>query len=224
FAAAVVLAISLARARKLRRQEASDRKSPGALAEIPPVATRIAWLGLMAALVVVGTIALLPGITEAIVSRFESVVTFSTGGTVKTRIELWRSALFAFSQHPLLGVGPGSFRTLHEFLPTIHMQAMHVYVKGLSAHNLLLHYLAESGLVGALALVTLFVAQFRCGRWPWRHVGTVDHSGTDAALYVVSLLFLVTMMFEAGWLWGQFGYTFVFFAALIVRNREVAPS
>ena len=222
FASAAVLILSLGRARRIAAiQRPVEETSTGS--KMPrAVKKRIAMLCLSTILLVAAAISLMPEVSSAILSRFESALTFTPSGTVRTRLELWRSALMAFSHHPILGVGPGSFKMFHHIFPTLHMQPLHYYVRGLSAHNLFLHYLAEAGLLGAAALVALFINQFRISRSTWRRQQPIDQTGCSLALYVAGLMFLVTTLFEAGWIWGQFGFPFVFFAALIVRyNQQV---
>ncbi len=212
FALMAVLWFSLRRAKLLKKESRS----------FPPVKKRIYTLLLGGFALAAFVIAFIPGVFTAVLQRFESVMTTSPGGTVRTRLFLWQTAWYAFTQHPLLGVGPGSFRSFYEIFPTLHLNRLFYFVKGLSAHNLLLHYLAETGILGASALVALFVNQFRLARRVWKAPHPVNRYGYSLALFTVSLLFLVTTFLEAGWLWGQFSFLFVFFAALIVRAyREI---
>jgi O-antigen ligase len=220
FASAAVFILSLGRARRIAaRQHPVEEALTGS--EAPrAVKKRVVMLCLSAVLLAAAAISLMPEVSGAVLSRFESAIAFTPSGTVRTRLELWRSALMAFSHHPILGVGPGSFRIFHQIFPALHMQPLHYYVRGLSAHSLFLHYLAEAGLLGAAALVALFVNQFRISRLTWRRQQPIDQTGCSLALYVAGLMFLVTTLFEAGWIWGQFGFPFVFFAALIVRYQQ----
>jgi O-antigen ligase len=167
---------------------------------------------------VVVTLGLLPELRNALWLRFETIML--PYGTFSRRLVLWDTALTAFLNHPWLGVGPGSFRTIYEVLPTLHLQPLHIYVRGLSAHNLFLHYLAEAGVVGAFALVALFVNQFRVIRSVWIRNLTGAQIGATLSLYLVGLLLLATTFLEAGWMWGSSGYIFAFFVALIVRYRQ----
>ncbi|WP_445258376.1 O-antigen ligase family protein [Nocardioides aurantiacus] len=58
------------------------------------------------------------------------------------RFTLWRSALQVWSDHPLVGVGPGQFRGQQDLL----------------AHNTFLSFLAETGVIGTVVLLSLPVA------------------------------------------------------------------
>jgi len=220
FGAAVALILSFARAHRMEPTQGSAEETPISAASPLPVKRRITILCLTAISLTAVAIILIPEVFGGISSRFESALALTPTDTFQRRLELWHSALMAFSHHPILGVGPGSFRTFSQIFPSLHMHPLNLYIRGLSAHNLFLHYLAESGIVGASALIALFINQFRISRRIWRRKLRVDQTGYALALYVAGLMFLVTTLLEAGWIWGQFGFPFVFFAALIVRYQQ----
>ena len=98
---------------------------------------------------------------------------------------LWKTAARMFSDHPLLGVGPGGYQR--------HFTAYH---PGLldnenpwsSAHNLYLHQLAERGLLGAIALLVL------CGTLLARAVRAArDHADARALWSAGAVAILLTM-------------------------------
>jgi O-antigen ligase len=128
-----------------------------------------------------------PDILIALWERFESLLLLVNRDTLQIRFVLWGAAVTAFLDHPILGIGPGMFKLLPEIYPELRFSSIFIYVQGFSSHNMILHYLAETGLVGGLA----------------------------------ASIFLVSSFFEAGWLWGQLSYMFVFFVALVVRANEL---
>lgn len=208
-AAVVVVVISYRRSGSIR--DASNANSGSA------VRHRISVMGLIG----VGLAALLigakPELLGMVWSRFDELMTFDPSGAVLVRITLWQSAIMAFLDNPILGIGPGNFRHLREIYPHMNLDPVYYYGRGLSAHNLMLHYLAEAGLVGATAVAALFINQFRLGLKCCRQAKNVGDIGWRLALMVITLLFLVTTFVEAGWLWAGYGYVFVFFAALTAR-------
>jgi O-antigen ligase len=133
------------------------------------------------------------------------------------RARLWEWAWRAFIDHPFLGVGPGGFYQLSNIYPFVHMTLFYDFLKPLGAHNLLLHFLADMGLVGGIALMALVANQFRLARRAWRNH---QHQGDAAALalYAWAFLFFVSTIAEAGWMWGHLSFLAVFFAALIARQ------
>ena len=162
------------------------------------------------------SIAVQPALFERVLERFGRLLTLEPTGTVRLRLTLWGFALDAFRQHPLLGIGPGTFRGIQDLIPTLRLDEVSWWIRGLSAHNLFLHYLAETGIVGTSALVALFVNLFRVSRRVWRRERGIPVA-SRAVLYTLGIMFLVTTFIEAGWMWGQSGFALVLFAALTVR-------
>jgi O-antigen ligase len=66
------------------------------------------------------------------------------------RPELFRAALYIFSEYPVFGVGQGNFFRLSSNIDLSHSLYL-VQSGGDNAHNYFLQTLAETGLVGALA-------------------------------------------------------------------------
>lgn len=159
---------------------------------------------------------------EAVLVRFERLITTTPGGTFMYRVALWKAALTAFSDNPIFGIGPGHFRTIHELYQELHFDYVFAYLKGFSAHNLFLHYLAETGLTGTIALVALMANQFRIARKSWRK-SVYEQRFYSSILYLLSIIFLITTFVESGWMWGQMSYLFIFFIALISKgySRQV---
>jgi len=127
-------------------------------------------------------------------------------GTVALRLVLWKTAWATFLDHPLTGIGIGNFRVVHELYPELHIVPLYRWVKGMSAHNVLLHYLAETGLVGTLALLGLAFS----GLWAGLRVFKARQSAADtqasAALLVGMFIFAVTLFYMRAWTWGEGGY------------------
>jgi O-antigen ligase len=100
------------------------------------------------------------------------------------------------------------------------MESVGYYVRGLSAHNLFLHYLAETGLIGTPILIALFIRQFNLSRSIWKNEIARDATPFALILYLMGFLFLISTFIEAAWMWGQLGFTFVLFLAFIVRESN----
>jgi O-antigen ligase len=215
FAAALSLIIAGRRAKHMRLGTSETDETT---LDIPRLVRKRVKLiiGLSAALFV--SVLFYQGILQSTLGRFERLITLEPGGTFLLRVTLWKTALTAFWDHPLLGVGPGMFSRIYEVYSTIHLDPTYIWVRGKSAHNLLLHYLAETGLVGAGALLALFINQFRLARRAWLRVGKSQLCGAVQALYLAGFLLLLSTILEAGWMWGQMGFIAVFFLALIARQ------
>ncbi|MEK7775031.1 MAG: O-antigen ligase family protein, partial [Candidatus Zixiibacteriota bacterium] len=186
------------------------------------VRRRIGRIMLVITLAAVLLTLFLPSVFSTAFSRFSHLIDGRLGETIFLRATLWKAALIAFLDHPLLGIGAGSFRFIKEMYPGLTLDPVYFWVRGFSAHNLFFHYLAETGIVGASMLVLLFWKTFSLSRKVWRSTNSDNAKGkqmaVSLALYVVGGLLLFSTFIDAGWMWGQTSYVFVFFAALISRH------
>jgi O-antigen ligase len=209
---AVVLLVSLWRARALRRRTEIDHTPAEA------VVKRVSVLVLAVAVVTLLFVIFVPSILERAYDRFSAAASVTPGGTMLLRTTLWHAALTVFADHPLTGIGPGLFRTVDQYYGSLMFGPTQVFVRGLSAHNLLLHYLAESGLLGAVALLMFFGNQFRLARRLWRSTASAYDLPFYCGLVVVSFGIFLTTFAEGSWMWGGTGFLAAFFIAGIATE------
>jgi O-antigen ligase len=76
---------------------------------------------------------------------------------INIRLELWKLGTRIFRDHPVLGVGPANVKSVFK---TYHPGPLGVQDVWGSLHNLYLHQLAERGLTGLAALLSLFGGMF----------------------------------------------------------------
>jgi len=191
-----------------------------ALAVVP-----IAMLGIRGALLLVpmGAAALgllAPGL---LVERF---ATLSSGGSeLASRQDFWTTASAIWQSAPVLGVGPGGFPGAYatvrlpgkEFLPTTNFEPPP------HAHNLVLHTLAEQGIVGLTVMTVLAgtallaVLRLRRNRAGWMRVAARALLAAFAAFFVHNL-FDVTLLEGTGeYMLGLLGFV----AALtLISSRD----
>jgi O-antigen ligase len=94
-------------------------------------------------------------------------------GSLSVRPETWWSARHAIAARPLLGIGPGQFRTATSpYRPVIVARAEGPDALFSDAHNLFVEYATTTGLLGLVALVAWLVAAIRQGRG-WLLVGAL---------------------------------------------------
>ena len=105
---------------------------------------------------------------------------------VRTRTGLWRRTVTMWGEHPIAGVGPGNFAVLfplHAEPGAAADGVMSATMVPRRPHHDVLERLAETGVLGALALVALFAAALRAG-WRWRRApgagGSVDTAAAAA--------------------------------------------
>ncbi len=122
-------------------------------------------------------------------NRSEAVVDME-GSSVSGRLHYWEGAFNLWVQHPLVGVGLGSFG---DFLPQVQTD---VRFFSYFAHNFYLQTLAEGGLIAAVVLLLLFWVLGKevvgLSRTHWRKV---DHAGQLEKTVRIGLLGAVAAMF-----------------------------
>ncbi len=153
---------------------------------------------------------------EGLVSRFDEVIQSLENpvGSIMTRIILWTSALMAFMEHPFLGVGIGNMRVLHEAVPEVRLIPYWAWVQGMSAHNVLLHYMAETGIIGTISLVYLFSKNLSIGYKSFRLKLNKNDNMISTALFIASTVCFVTMFYMRSWTWGMDGHILAFLFGL----------
>ncbi|MDH4155965.1 MAG: O-antigen ligase family protein [candidate division Zixibacteria bacterium] len=137
--------------------------------------------------------------------RYEQfILSFSAPrGSVALRIALWGAAFNAFLDNPITGLGIGNFKIVHDIYPNLVFDPLWYFVKGLSAHNIFLHHLAETGLVGLAALLVLAWRGLRVSYLSFKARLSSADSQVTAALFIAVLSFVLYMR---AWTWGQTGY------------------
>jgi O-antigen ligase len=108
--------------------------------------------GLVAALVLAA-----PLVPEASVERLATTGSEMEGGDINGRMRIWRDGISAFTQRPLAGFGTGAFRAA---VPCRNAEG-----QGCFAHNFIILFLVEDGLVGSALFGLILVLLFRYG---WR--------------------------------------------------------
>lgn len=127
-------------------------------------------------------------------------------GTVALRLTLWRAALQGFLHDPLTGIGIGNFRSIEAVLPTIRLDPLWRYVSTMSAHNVVLHYLCETGVIGTAALLWLAWRGLRQSFRTFARAGGYRDAQVAGALFVALVVFAVTLFYMRAWTWGQEGF------------------
>ncbi len=95
---------------------------------------------------------------RAVVTAVERL--FSGAESIGDRINLWRAAWSIWLEHPLVGAGWGVFSARY-FDYMTGVDAPGTFSLFHNAHNILLHFLAETGMVGAAILVLPLLAWMR---------------------------------------------------------------
>ena len=151
------------------------------------------WLSLLAVMSVCGVIVVSngAGISERVVA---SIMRADRDEGIVWRQGVWRATLPMVRDHPLAGIGLGAYDDVA--FSQYHFDAdPHFFRNGWHAHNVFLHVLAETGIIGLAAWCYLWLAivVFLIGRW--RHGGESERLNSAATLGVV-IAFLVLSLTE----------------------------
>lgn len=98
--------------------------------------------------------------------RSKTIVEYEGEGSAEQRIAAWTGGLRMILDHPITGVGLGSFITA---LPYYHKTSPRV------AHNTLIQFTAESGVGAGVAYVLIIFTFFRNARMIRRRYGVIEN-------------------------------------------------
>ncbi len=168
-------------------------------------------VGVMAAIIV-----LFSDIFRDVGERFRTLADIDTG-TVWLRVSLWKAALVAFISDPLTGIGPGNYKYIDSIIPSLKFDPARYYVTGYSSHNIFLHYLAETGILGALAMVSIYLKNFRTALKINRPVQPEGDLSVSYALFGAGLTIFAALFYLNGWMWGHSAFLAPLFIALTAK-------
>jgi hypothetical protein len=137
----------------------------------------------------------------------------------RNRLVLWATSIRMFTAHPVLGTGFGTFQHAYaRYRPPDAPEPEPPF-----AHNLVLHFLAETGVVGTAGVVALCGAGLRAA-WHWTvrsPPGSRDRAAATAVLAALVTL-LVTQMFDGTALSVHLGFGFFALLALAATGASGA--
>jgi putative inorganic carbon (hco3(-)) transporter len=156
------------------------------------VAILLRLVGRRQVLLIVAGAALLLALFPAYVSRLATLDITEADASFQSRATENQSALLAFVDHPLIGVGPGVFPTYYrEYIEDIGGRFTG---DTREAHNLYLGVAAETGLIGALAFLAMLLVTLR-RLFVVRRGASPPMGEMATALIISMLLFLSTSVF-----------------------------
>jgi len=127
-------------------------------------------------------------------------------GTVYLRVVLWSAAIEAFLTDPLTGIGIGNFRVVTKVLPDLRMEPVWYYIRGMSTHNVVLQYLAETGIFGCLSILWLGWRGVKSTFRTFWSASSRDETRISGALFIALFVFGLTILYMRAWTWGQDSY------------------
>jgi O-antigen ligase len=92
--------------------------------------------------------------------HFQEKLNFTTRSSGLVRTQIWRTALEIGRQHPVLGIGPGTFEKAYRIVaPTLYHPPLEWLVA--KPHNLYINLWVETGILGVIGTLGMFFMAFR---------------------------------------------------------------
>ncbi|HBW21878.1 MAG: hypothetical protein A2X28_02235 [Elusimicrobia bacterium GWA2_56_46] len=133
---------------------------------------------------------------------------------INIRLELWRLGFRMFSDRPILGVGPANVKSAFK---RYHPAPIAYQETWGSIHNLYLHHMAERGLIGLAALLTLFGAMLALAM---RNFRAERNAYTLWALTILPPYFIMNLTEIS---FQHIHTSFAVFMALAASTNSVSP-
>lgn len=133
------------------------------------------WRVLVSCIVVVaGLFAADPALLERLTSVFTKVDTSS-----EMRLAFWESTIAMIEDHPFFGIGWGAYWMVYPLYDFYMQGAAGTQIVIVHAHNMYLNYMAEIGIVGALAFFWFFFGTMQMALRT--HIKTEEERAAEAA-------------------------------------------
>jgi O-antigen ligase len=179
--------------------------------------TAIASTSLAALVFLSGTIATFAAPATRVMQALEG-----HSNTIFIRLFMWKIGIPVFLDSPLRGIGLGQIREWDQFVPFWRFDPMSRFAKGIGAHNDLLSYAVETGILGLAVLFWMFARIVKVG-WQQCH-WTTDRDGFHLLLAVwVPCLAIIVRFFYGTHIFYSLGGLFncLFFGMLLALIRSM---
>ena len=172
------------------------------------------WVFLLASLSMFTSSQIFSNVFIGLVHRAEHLVQLQIG-TLHYRLILWEAAYNAFIEHYLNGLGLGQFPINAGNYSSIGISSFFIEnIKGLTAHNVILSYLAETGIVGIIGLIFFFSTCLRVGLYIYQKSSNIKEYQETVPLFTMLFFVFVSSFYAGSWFWSINGVQFMFFLAL----------
>ena len=156
-----------------------------------------------------------------IVHRVENLQSMNIG-TLHYRMILWDAGINAFLSHFVNGIGLGHFPILSGDYSSIGNSTFFIdNIKGLSTHNIILSYLAETGIIGTFCLLLLFMKIIQVGHSIYESSENREDYQLSIPLYCILFYVCISSFYAGAWFWSISGVQFMFFLSLATVYRNI---
>ena len=136
-------------------------------------------------------------------------------GTIQFRLILWHAAITAFWANPINGIGLGQFSLLSNKYSDIgDTELFKENIEGLTAHNVFISYLSETGMIGILALIFLYYSITRIAAKNFNRIDSDENLDLVIILRTFFFFVVISSTYAGSWFWGLNGTQFMIFLAI----------
>lgn len=137
-----------------------------------------------------------------------------------SRAMIWHTALYAFLEHPVIGIGTYAFRHTSQLYYIIPKGFYELYVEGNTPHVTYLQVLTETGIVGFLAFLFFIVTLIKLLVQSLKLLMARDDL-IITLMIIWSLVYIIfSMMMTESWLYGPYIVWFGVLLGFLVNNRK----
>ncbi len=138
-----------------------------------------------------------------------------------SRFLIWYTALTAFMQHPIVGIGAYSFYLDSQYYRTIPRELYKAWVQGLSPHVAYFAVLTETGIVGMIGFLVFLVASLRMALRSVTFSVRADQRYFSLGILVLQVFICISMCMTDAYLWGQCGMLWSMLLGISVANYKM---
>ena len=179
------------------------------------------WILSILGIAIAASLAIFSDAFIGIVHRVENLQSMNIG-TLHNRLILWEAGINAFLSHFVNGIGLGHFPILSGDYSSIGNSTFFIdNIKGLSTHNIILSYLAETGIIGTFCLLLLFMKIIQVGHAIYESSENREDYQLSIPLYCILFYVCISSFYAGAWFWSISGVQFMFFLSLATVFRNI---
>lgn len=190
-------------------------------ASIPLIIKHTFWVSILFCLAIITSSTIFSNSFIGMVHRVEHLQQLNIG-TLHYRLILWDAGINAFLSHFVNGIGLGHFPILSGDYSSIGNSSFFIdNIKGLSTHNIILSYLAETGIIGTFCLLLLFMKIIQVGHSIYESSENREDYQLSIPLYCILFYVCISSFYAGAWFWSISGVQFMFFLSLATVFRKI---
>lgn len=177
---------------------------------------RVSRLLLSGALITVCAGILAYPLLESLIDRYRGVG--NAAATLNFRYFLWKTAWAMYCDHPFLGIGLGQIQVWQNFAPALRLDPVGIHTFGLGSHNTFIKYLAETGTIGIIGFVWLFVKSVKISFGNFNAMISGPDVGHRIGLYAIVIGIAARALVEGHTFYAISGITTALFWGLALNS------